>query len=37
MKLKYSKPELEVTKLTLVDILAASNDEVFVDGDGLFG
>ncbi len=37
MKQKYTKPEMEVTKISLLDILAASNDEVFVDGDGLFG
>jgi len=37
MKSIYSHPELEITLLSLSDILTASDDEVFVDGDDLFG
>ena len=37
MKQKYTRPELEITNLLLQDILTASDDEVFVDGDDLFG
>ncbi len=37
MKQKYIKPEIELTKLSLEDILTASDNEVFVDGDDLFG
>ena len=36
MKQKYTRPELEITSLLLQDILTASDDEVFVDGDDLF-
>ena len=37
MKQKYTQPEIELTKLSLEDILTASDNEVFVDGDDLFG
>jgi len=37
MKQNYIKPSLEVTEISLLDILTASDDEVFVDGDDLFG
>lgn len=37
MKSIYSRPEMEITLLSLSDILTASDDEVFVDGDDLFG
>ena len=36
MKQKYLKPSLEVTEISLLDILSASDNEVFVDGDDLF-
>ena len=36
MKKIYTQPELEVTKLLSKDILSASDDEIFIGGDGLF-
>ena len=36
MKKTYIQPEIEITNLSLCDILTASDDEVFVDGDDLF-
>ena len=36
MKKTYTHPEIEISNLSLYDILAASDDEVFVDGDDLF-
>ena len=37
MKSIYVSPKIEFTLLSLSDILTASDDEVFVDGDDLFG
>lgn len=40
MKKLYSQPEVEVTKLTAEDILDASpetDNEIFVDGEDIFG
>ena len=36
VKKTYTHPEIEITNLLLCDILTASDDEVFVDGDDLF-
>ena len=36
MKMTYAKPEFEITHISLSDILTASDNEVFVDGDDLF-
>ncbi len=36
MKKFYTKPELEVTKLLTEDVLATSDDEVFIPGGDLF-
>lgn len=37
MKKTYSTPEVEIMKYCTRDILAASDEEVFVDGGDLFG
>ena len=37
MKKLYSAPEAEIMKYSIRDILTASDEEVFVDGGGLFG
>lgn len=36
MKKKYILPEIDIMKYTISDILAASDDEVFVDGGDFF-
>ena len=37
MKKFYSQPEILLIKTSTEEILAASDEEVFVDGDDLFG
>jgi hypothetical protein len=37
MKKNYIEPEITVISTSITDILAASKDEVFVDGGSLFG
>ena len=36
MRKNYSCPEIKFISVESVDILNASNDEVFVDGENLF-
>jgi len=36
MKQKYFSPELEFIRVPVLDVLAASDEEVFVDGGDLF-
>lgn len=36
MKHQYIQPDLKLIRLVSEDIIAASNDEVFVDGEDLF-
>lgn len=36
MKNHYTKPEIEVTKLLAEDVLATSDDEIFIPGGDLF-
>lgn len=37
MKKNYTSPELDFIKVQANEILTASNEEVFVDGESLFG
>ena len=37
MKQKYVQPDVLMIKLNTGDVLTASDEEVFVDGDDLFG
>ena len=36
MKQKYVQPDLKLIELTVEEIITASKDEVFVDGENLF-
>lgn len=36
MKKNYLEPTVEVIYVSAVDILTASDDEIFIGGDGLF-
>ena len=37
MKKQYVQPDATLIKLTTAEILTTSDDEVFVDGEDLFG
>ena len=37
MKQQYKQPDATIIKLMTEEILTASNEEVFVDGESLFG
>ncbi len=37
MKQKYIQPDVLMIRLDTRDVLTTSNDEVFVDGEDLFG